>query len=257
VGPEVRCARELDCTLCKYLYTVQMGLREENTERRRERILAVARELVARDGMSGWPMRKLARAAHVSVPTLYNLFGSKEDIRRAMCAGFFDDLDRGLEGKSLERPLEQSLAFVTEAVDHVVDRAALTRPVLLAQEHGRGGERLTTPLAIERQRAAIQAAMDQGDLHGDLRADLLAAQAHEGFLRAALLWARGDLDAAGFRDKAMYSACVCLLAAATDDARPELLRITSRLERKLARKAKKQAAKDHPSKGSQTLEARR
>jgi AcrR family transcriptional regulator len=232
-----------------------MGLREENTERRRERILGAARELVAREGMSGWSMRKLASAAHVSVPTLYNLFGSKEDIRQAMCAGFFDELDRDLEEKSLDRPLEQSLAFVTEAVDHVVDRAALTRPVLLAQEHGRGGERLTTPLAIERHRSAIQAAMDQGDLHDDLRADLLAAQAYEGFQRAALLWARGDLDASNFRDKAMYSACVCLLAAANDTARPELLRITRRLERKLARWTKRQASKEDPSKGSQIPEA--
>jgi AcrR family transcriptional regulator len=234
-----------------------MGLREENTQRRRERILGEARELVAREGMSGWSMRKLATAAHVSVPTLYNLFGSKEDIRQAMCAGFFDELDRDLEEKSLDRPLEQSLAFVTEAVDHVVDRAALTRPVLLAQEYGRGGERLTTPLAIERQRAAIQSAMDQGDLHGDLRADLLAAQAYEGFRRAALFWARGDIDASSFRDKAMYSACVCLLAAATEDTRPELLRTTRRLERKLAESSMKQVAKDDPSQASEDLEARR
>jgi AcrR family transcriptional regulator len=230
-----------------------MGLREENTERRRERILAAAREIVAREGMRGCSMRKLARAAHVSVPTLYNLFGSKEEIRRAMCGGFFDELDRVLEERSLDRPLEQLLAFVTEAVDHVVERAPLTRPVLLAQEHGRGGERLTTPLAIERQRAAIQAAMDQGDLHSDLRADLLAAHAYEGFRGAALLWARGELDASGLRDKAMYSACVCLLAAATDDARPDLLAITSRLERKLARGTRKPAAKKGPSQKSKNV----
>jgi AcrR family transcriptional regulator len=220
-----------------------MGLREENTERRRQRILAAARELIARDGMSGWSMRKVARAANVSVPTLYNLFGSKEEIRQAMCGGFFDELDRDLEEKSPDQPLEQALGFVNEAVDHVVDREDLTRPVLLAQEHGRGGERLTTPLAVERQRTVIQAAMDRGDLHADLRADLLAAQAHEGFHRAALLWARGGLDASGFRDKAKYAACVCLLAAATDAARPELLRITRRLERKLVRGRKKRGAR--------------
>jgi AcrR family transcriptional regulator len=189
-------------------------------------------------------MRKLARAASVSVPTLYNLFGSKEEIRQAMCAGFFDEIDRDLDEKSLEQPLEQALAFVSEAVDHVVDRAPLTRPVLLAQEHGRGGEGVTTPLAVERQRAAIQAGMDRGDLHADLRADLLAAQAHAGFHRAALLWARGDLDASGFRDRAMYAACVCLLAAATDVVRPEILKVTRGLERRLARKAKKQGARD-------------
>jgi AcrR family transcriptional regulator len=202
-------------------------------------------------------MRKVARAANVSVPTLYNLFGSKEEIRQAMCAGFFDEVDRDLETRSADAPLEQALAFVDEAVGHVVDRADLIRPVLLAQEHGRGGERLTTPLAVERQRAVIQAAMDQGDLHADLRADLLAAQAYEGFHRAALLWARGDVDASGFRDKSMYAACVCLLAAAADAARPELLRITRRLERKLARGRKNQSARNAASQRSNASRASR
>jgi AcrR family transcriptional regulator len=188
-------------------------------------------------------MRKLASAASVSVPTLYNLFGSKEEIRQAMCAGFFDEIDRGLDEKSLDQPIEQALAFASEAVDQVVERAPLTRPVLLAQEHGRGGERVTTPLAIERQRAAIQAAMDRGDLRTDLRADLLAAQAHAGFHRAALRWAHGEVDANGFRDSAVYAACVCLLAAATDVTRPKILKVASGLERRLARTLAKEGAR--------------
>ena len=219
-----------------------MGKREENTERRKERILSASLELIAREGLAGWSMRKLSQAAGVSVPTLYNLYGSKEEIRRAMSASFFDEIDQDLEEKSYDRPIEKTLSFVTEAVDQVVDNHTLTRPVLLAQEHGRGGERLTTPLAVERQCAAIQAAMDQGALHADLRADLLAVQAHEGFHRAALLWARGELNASGFRDKAMYAACLCLLAAATDEARPEILHIVRTLEGRLARSIKKQRA---------------
>ncbi len=212
-------------------------------ERRRQRILAAARGLIARDGSGEWSMRKVAHAANVSVPTLYNLFGSKEEIRAAMCAGFFDDLDSDLVETSVEDPLDRALGFVTEGVDHVVNQADLTRPVLLAQEQGRGGEHRTTPLAVERQRAAIQAAMDEGYLHADLRADLLAAQAYEGFHRAALLWAHGELDDSKFRTKALYAACVCLLAAATDEARPELLRTTRGLERRLVRKPRRRIAR--------------
>jgi AcrR family transcriptional regulator len=218
-----------------------MGLREENLERRRQRILTATRELIARDGVGGWSMRKVASAANVSVPTLYNLFGSKEEIRSAMCAGFFDKLDRGLlnEEVPLDQPLERVLAFVTEAVDHVLAEPALTRPVFLAQEHGRGFERRTTPLAVERQRAAIQAAMDEGYLDANLRADLLALQAYEGFHRAALLWARGELDPSGFRTKALYATCLCLLAVATDAARPELLHTMRGFEHKLTRSTRK------------------
>jgi AcrR family transcriptional regulator len=219
-----------------------MGLREEHTRRRRERILAAVRELIDRDGVDGWSMRKVARAANLSVPTLYNLFGSKDEIRSALCAGFFDEIDQDLQETSLDRPLERALTLATEGVDHVVAQAAMTRPILLAGEQINTHERRTTSAAVERSRAAIQAAMDQGYLYADLRADLLAAEVYDGFYRAALLWARGELDATGFRMKALYAVCVCLLAVATDATRPELLRTTRRLERKLARKPRRRVA---------------
>src|SRR3569833_1061393 len=57
-----------------------MSLFDEHTAERRERILAAARTLVAERGYEGLTMRDLARAAKVSVPTLYNLFGSKDAI---------------------------------------------------------------------------------------------------------------------------------------------------------------------------------
>src|SRR5689334_6227903 len=57
-----------------------MGLLEDNKAERRERILRAARKLVAERGYAGLTMRDLADAARVSVPTLYNLFGSKDAI---------------------------------------------------------------------------------------------------------------------------------------------------------------------------------
>ncbi|HEY6033695.1 MAG TPA: helix-turn-helix domain-containing protein, partial [Kofleriaceae bacterium] len=57
-----------------------MSLFEEHKAERRERIIAAARTLVAERGYEGLTMRDLARAAKVSVPTLYNLFGSKDAI---------------------------------------------------------------------------------------------------------------------------------------------------------------------------------
>ncbi|MEO8550295.1 MAG: helix-turn-helix domain-containing protein [Kofleriaceae bacterium] len=57
-----------------------MSLFDEHKAERRERILDAARKLVAERGYDGLTMRDLARAAKVSVPTLYNLFGSKDAI---------------------------------------------------------------------------------------------------------------------------------------------------------------------------------
>src|SRR5688500_16786813 len=57
-----------------------MSLFEEHKQERRTRILEAARTLVTKHGYDGLTMRDLAAAARVSVPTLYNLFGSKDAI---------------------------------------------------------------------------------------------------------------------------------------------------------------------------------
>jgi AcrR family transcriptional regulator len=57
-----------------------MSLLQQQMAERRARILAAARKLIVPHGYDGLTMRDLARAARVSVPTLYNLFGSKDAI---------------------------------------------------------------------------------------------------------------------------------------------------------------------------------
>ena len=47
---------------------------------RRERILAAAHSIIAEVGYSGLSMRALAQASRVTVPTIYNLIGTKEDV---------------------------------------------------------------------------------------------------------------------------------------------------------------------------------
>lgn len=57
-----------------------MSLLDEHKAERRARIGKAARALVAERGYEGLTMRELAQKARVAVPTLYNLFGSKDAI---------------------------------------------------------------------------------------------------------------------------------------------------------------------------------
>lgn len=57
-----------------------MSLLDEHKAERRARIGKVARQLVVERGYEGLTMRELAQKARVAVPTLYNLFGSKDAI---------------------------------------------------------------------------------------------------------------------------------------------------------------------------------
>ena len=220
-----------------------MGLREDNRELRRRRIRRAARTLVAKHGFEGLSMRTLARKADLSVTTLYHLYGSKDEIRLALCHELLDGIDRALEEVPLERPLERARAVVTVGVDHLVGDASLSRAGILASRHGRGGmdDDEITPRAVEMQRIAIQAAMSEGLLRPDLRPDLLAAQVYDGFRRAALLWAVGELEPSGFRSKALYALYVCLLGVATTRTRPAILAELRALEPELSRQRRNAA----------------
>ena len=220
-----------------------MSLRAENKQRRRLRILDAARAIVAKRGVDALSMRMVARDAGLSVTTLYNLFGSKEEIRAALCGDLLDGIDREIAKVPLSRPIERAEAVITVGAAHVASAGEVARTALLASRAGAGhaGQDISRPRSVEMQRVAIQAAMDAGLLRAELAAGLVAAQVYEGFSVAALRWANRELDATGFRDQALYSLYLCLLALASDEIRPALLRSIQSLESRMTRRAKRAA----------------
>jgi AcrR family transcriptional regulator len=82
-----------------------MDLVTKQREERKQRILEVGRRLIATQGFEGVRMRELAEESLVSVPTLYNLFGGKNELLSAVVESYFQML---LEG-ALRRPTEEGL----------------------------------------------------------------------------------------------------------------------------------------------------
>jgi AcrR family transcriptional regulator len=64
----------------------QPGLRDRQKARRRDEIISAAKDLFARTGIDATTMADIAAAAEVSVPTVFNYFGSKDGILIAMIA---------------------------------------------------------------------------------------------------------------------------------------------------------------------------
>lgn len=60
------------------------GLRDRKKARRRDEIIAAARELFTLQGIDATTMAEIAAAAEVSAPTVFNYFGSKDGILIAM-----------------------------------------------------------------------------------------------------------------------------------------------------------------------------
>lgn len=65
-------------------FATEPGLRDRKKARRRDEIIAAAKDLFARQGIDSTTMADIASAAGISAPTVFNYFGSKDGILIAM-----------------------------------------------------------------------------------------------------------------------------------------------------------------------------
>ena len=214
-------------------------LREVNIEGRRQRILEAARSLIAAGGMPALSMRKLAAEAGLSVTTLYNLYGVRDEILQAVIEDAVDRIVLILDAEApLEDPLERCRAVITVSVAHLAENEAIYRPMVVADYEGVSGgpyaDRRLAHRAAGMQREGIEQAIALGLLHPTLDPERLAEQIYHGYDLASGQWAYGLLDAAGFEARALYGMYLVLLAVAKDDTRPQLESHLRDLQRKLA-----------------------
>ena len=217
----------------------QPTLREVNIESRRQRILEAARSLIAGGGMQSLSMRKLAAESGLAVATLYNLYGSRDEILFALIQ---DGVDRFVSILDAEAPIEEPFArcraVITVSVQFFAENEAIYRPMLVASYEGLSAgadaDRRLAKQAASMQREGIEQAIAQGLLTGSLDPERLGEQIYHGYELAAVQWGFGLLDAAGFRARALYGMVLALLAVASDAVRPELEAEAQELERELA-----------------------
>jgi AcrR family transcriptional regulator len=85
--------------------------RSDNIVERRKRILRVARKMIAESGLSGFSVRELAQRAGIAQKTLYNAFGSKENVIALAIRQYMDDFNTRMttsfETGTLEERLEK------------------------------------------------------------------------------------------------------------------------------------------------------
>jgi AcrR family transcriptional regulator len=194
---------------------------------RRERILDATLELIAMGGIDGVSMRKLARRTDLSVQTLYNLFGSREDILVALAQRFAGNVERLVtEDRTLEDPLERLWAMFSTGIAELAENESTYRPILLALFRGTTStpevldpvwDRLASMVA-----PSLREAIETGLLCPGMSLQTLTAHLLEAYAWNLQQWADGFIDHRQLEARSLYGLALSLLALASDEARPRL-----------------------------------
>lgn len=170
-------------------------------------------------------MRQLAIEADMSVATLYNLIGGRDEVVRALWVDVIHDLDRAVADLKVtgENPLDRAreiLTLVTEAATNEVPRlllfALLSEPTLYRElrPRFRPQEMLTE---------AMEAMVGAGMLTDELSISVIAKQIWSSQANYLRQWAAGALDKRQLRAAVLHQFNLCLLGLATPATRARLL----------------------------------
>ena len=200
---------------------MERSARATNKENRRQRILSAARATLARDGVDGLTVRKLAGEAGVTVPTIYNLIGNKEALLRRLLDELVSRAEEALSTVESDDPIEATARVVGTLATLFAEDEDFCRAALRAGQSLQGSGQSQGAMGIWRRSAQIAEkicldAARAGLLRGDCNPARIAERAYDSYRIAAIDWLDGVIDAADFERNALIGFYLCLAA----DARP-------------------------------------
>ncbi len=225
-----------------------VSLRSQNMQKRRARILAEARGLLARGGFDAMSLRELARLAGVTVPTIYNLVGNKEEVLLALFSEVLDEIESRIETGRKAEPLALATAVVTESTGLFAEDQDFYRTAFLAVEYLNQsgahdsrvaqlyawGERLIT--------AGFLACRDARLLRGRIAPAQLGELILRSYRSSCRAWATGQIELAEFRRLALTDVHITLAADAVES-------FQALLQKKIAELAAREPGKSLPRPG--------
>jgi AcrR family transcriptional regulator len=205
----------------------RLNLRSQQKAERRSRILDAAREIIAMRGYETLTMRELARVARVTVPTIYNLIGSKDEVVRAAVQEQTAQFIRGIESSPRETPASRMLSVVNLCIDELLRQPGYYRSLLQLFFSAEGGEGLrdsvTRSISEQFERALLEMA-EADELASWTDVHALADRLGSHVRITTIEWADGSLDAEQLRASTLYGSCLLLLGASRGRSAEEIKR---------------------------------
>jgi len=205
-----------------------MDLVTRQREERRQRILEVARLLIADHGYEGVTMRELAEKSLVSVPTLYNLFGGKNELLFAAVESSFNRLLGGGDRSGGEEGLPKLLSLIETVSRETVRHAAYMR-ALMGFFGGPGASAGLLETVARELASQLVEALEQMQRQRQLAAwvnpQALSERITGQLTILTFEWSQRLLSDAGLRSALLYGTGVLLLGLARGKAAGEIERL--------------------------------
>ena len=202
-----------------------MDLVTEQKLERRERILSAARELLAERGYEAITVRDLAAASRVSVPTLYNQFGSKDRLLAAAIGSHFSGLLASAPSGDEWSGAARLTAVVGLCADEVAARASYHRALLLAFMSVRETAPLQSSLAgglADELERGLEEMRGRRQLVSWASPPVLARRITAACIACSVGWVMGDLNDRTLRAAMIHAAASMTLGVARGAARVAL-----------------------------------
>lgn len=199
-----------------------------NMEKRRQRILSAARATLAREGVDGLTVRKLADEAGITVPTIYNLIGNKDDLLRRLLEELVSRAEQALLEVEEDDPIDATARVVGAlatlfAEDEDFCRAALRAGQGLARSGSSNGSLRIWQRSARIAKRICMDASEAGLLRGDCDPARIGERAYDSYRIAAIDWLDGVIDVAEFERNALIGFYLCLAADAVPRFRRALM----------------------------------
>lgn len=195
--------------------------RQANKRLRRQHILNIAKNLIATEGFEAFTLTQLAREAGVSSPTVYNLFGKKDDIFQELVSEMVTTIGVALSNPDMSDPIAGAEAFTDNLLHLYQQDEAFYRAAFLAADRTRlFDHELPTGIFHQSLQIAKRICADaktDGFLYGNIETAKLAEQLFACQRLARQDWVNGYIDLKRYRKQVLIGMYITYAA----DARPD------------------------------------
>lgn len=196
-----------------------MNLVAKQMADRRRRILAAAREIIGTQGFDALTMRTLAEAGGVTVPTIYNLVGNKDEVLTAAVA---EQNDQFLAG--IHRSEGDLLAIIDADARELLRMRDYYRSLvqLLMTNEAAAPARHDVERALhDLLRSALGELAEADAIENWVDLDALQDRIQSQLWIASMQWSQGVIPDARLRDTMVYAISLLMLGVVRGPARKE------------------------------------